>query len=277
MSNNTDPPQVVPPQPRILDVYGAFVRELGGWISISALIALLSHLDTDPQAVRSAASRMKRRGLLQSRKVDGAAGYELTEAAHQILRDGDGRIFRDPATTADDSWALALFSVPESDRQKRYLIRSRLAGLGFAQGPATSWFAPVSVVPETRRTLARMGLDKYVTLWRAEHLGFGDFSNLVAAAWDFDAIRARYEIFMDQATAVLHRWENPGETRGQDAFVDYLNILSTWRSLPYLDPGLPPSVTPPDWPGSAARLLFTRVSQELRPRAMRHFVFTVTS
>ncbi|WP_433171899.1 hypothetical protein [Actinoallomurus sp. CA-150999] len=42
-----------------------------------------------------------RRGLLASTKVDGTAGYALSQEGYQILREGDRRIFeRRQATTA---------------------------------------------------------------------------------------------------------------------------------------------------------------------------------
>ncbi len=259
------------PRSRILDVYGTFVRELGGWLSIGALIELMAQLGVEPQAVRSATSRMKRRGLLASDKIDGLAGYKLTPGASEILQDGDNRIFRDPAENAEPSWVIALFSVPEAERQKRYIIRSRLARLGFAQGPAGSWFAPASVVPETRRLLERHDLVNYVSLWQGEYLGFSDLEAVVAEAWDFPAIRARYDAFMTVAEE-LSSLAATGPQDDRQAFVAYLDLVAAWRPLPYLDPGLPDAVTPSGWPGIRSREIFTELNHTLRPQAMMHFV-----
>lgn len=260
-----------PPKARILDVYGAFVREFGGWISIAALIELLGELDVDPQAIRSAASRMKRAGLLESRKVSGVAGYELSSMATEILDDGDTRIFRNPTDPDDSRWVVAMFSVPEAQRQDRYAIRSGLARLGFGPGPASSWIAPVCVLSEAERMLERDGLSGYVSLWRADYVGFGDAAAVAARAWDLDEIAGRYRDFVDLAQATV---PDPvtGDRSDRQAFVDYLNVLSAWRPLPYLDPGLPDTVTPPDWPAAQARAQFADHHQHLRPAAMRYFV-----
>ena len=56
----------IQPRALLMDIYGSFVREVGGWISIAALIVLMSDLGVDEQAVRAATSRMKSRGLLTS-------------------------------------------------------------------------------------------------------------------------------------------------------------------------------------------------------------------
>lgn len=269
------PAPALQPKDLILDVYGGFARDVGGWVAIGDLIALLSHVDVDAQAVRSAASRMKRSGLLLAERRGGVAGYALSEPAAEILRDGDARIFRDPHQSSVNPWVVATFSVPETQRRTRYLIRSRLMRLGFGQGPAASLFAPAVVVPETQRMLVRTGLQSYVTMWRGEHLGFGGIADLVADAWDLDLIGARHQAYLDRFEPVLDSWP-PGERDDRRAFADYVGNLAAWRPLPYLDPGLPHEVTPSDWPAPAARSLFHRLERRLRSQAVRFFVSSTT-
>ncbi len=259
------------PKNRILDVYGTFVRDFGGWLSIGALVELMAQLGVESRPVRAATSRMKTGNLLTSEKVEGQAGYKLTSSASEILRDGDSRIFRDPSDSLDSWWVIALFSVPEAERSKRYIIRSRLGRLGFAQGPEGSWFAPACVVPETRRLLERHDLSTYVSLWRGDYLGFGELETVVAQAWDLCAIRTRYDEFMMLAEAIALS-SNHGDCSERQAFIDYLNLVAAWRPLPYLDPGLPDTVTPSDWPAALSRAMFTDLNQALRPLAMKYFV-----
>ncbi len=261
------------PKDQILDVYGSFTQEIGGWIAIGDLIQLLAVLDVDAQSVRSAASRMKRRGLLVADKRDGVAGYGLSSQAGEILHHGRARIFGGEAETgrADQSdWIVVLFSVPETQRQKRYLIRSRLERLGFGQGPASSWFAPAGVLAETERMLVRQGLSEYVTIWRGELVGFAPIGDLVASSWDLDGIGDRYREYLRTYEPLEQEWIR---SKGQDseAFAVYIRQNALWRELPYLDPGLPPSVTPPHWPGLEARALFGRFENLLRPQAARFF------
>src|SRR5690349_22249617 len=94
--------------------FGAFLRRLGGWIAVADLIALMEELGLDAQAVRSSVSRLKRRGVIESERRGGAAGYRLTARGEAILRAGDARIYRRAA--GDDRWLLVVFSVPESQR-----------------------------------------------------------------------------------------------------------------------------------------------------------------
>ena len=153
------------PRDRVLNVYGSFVRDDDGWIAAGDLITLMGELGVNSQAVRSAVSRMKRSGLLVAERVDRRAGYALSARGAEILEDGDRRIFGTGQDRESERWVLALFSVPEADRKKRYLIRSCLAQLGFAPGPASSWVAPEDLIDEARHMLEREGLGDYVTLF----------------------------------------------------------------------------------------------------------------
>ena len=126
----------------IITVYGLYARHDGGWLSVATLIRLLADLGIDEPAVRSAISRLKRRGILQSRRSGGAAGYQLSAEALAILREGDARIFRRGRATPADGWVLAVFSVPESERHRRHVLRSELTRLGFGMVAPGVWIVP---------------------------------------------------------------------------------------------------------------------------------------
>ena len=114
------------PRHLIVTVYGFYARSDGSWLSVAALIRLLADVGVEEAAVRSAISRLKRRGILQSQRYGGAAGYQLSAGALAILREGDARIFRRRRATLADSWLLAVFSVPETERHRRH-VRALLA------------------------------------------------------------------------------------------------------------------------------------------------------
>src|SRR5436309_1279733 len=104
----------------IITVYGLYARHEGGWLSVATLIRLLAEIGIDEPAARSAISRLKRRGILQSRRYGGAAGYQLSAGALAILREGDARIFRRGRATPAEGWVLAVFSVPQADQRRRH-------------------------------------------------------------------------------------------------------------------------------------------------------------
>lgn len=250
-------------QPRalIITVYGLYARDRSGWLSVSTLIRLLAEVGIDEPAVRSSISRLKRRGVLESETIGGAAGYALSTSARAILDEGDRRIFERPRGTVGEGWVLAVFSVPESERARRHALRSRLSWLGFGTVSAGVWVAPAHLEAETRDVLERDDLSAYVDLFRAEYAAFGDLSRLVSRWWDLDGLDALYADFLATYRPVLTRWRRrrgPIDAQGAiaDAFADYVRALTSWRRLPFLDPGLPDTLLPRGWSGATAADVF---------------------
>ncbi len=265
----TGPARAAQPRRLIVTVYGLYSRAEGGWMSVASLISLLAELGVDEPAVRSSISRLKRRGILHASRRTGAAGYALSDEALAIVREGDRRIFRRGRARLADGWLLAVFSVPEAERQKRHVLRSQLSRLGFGTAAPGVWIAPAHLHDATAETLRRLGLDSYADLFRADHLAFGDLTAKVRQWWDLDQMERLYSQFLDTHGPLLRRWRSrPAGER--DAFADYVRVLTDWRQLPYLDPGLPAELLPADWIGVRAAGLFFTLQAQLEEAARTH-------
>jgi phenylacetic acid degradation operon negative regulatory protein len=260
-------------QPRqlIVTVYGLYSRSDGGWLSVASLVRLLADLGVDEPAVRSSISRLKRRGILHARRLQGSAGYELSDDALAILREGDDRIFRRERATSADGWMLAVFSVPEAERHKRHVLRSQLTRLGFGTAAPGVWIAPAHLHEATADMLRRLGLDAYADLFRGDHLAFGDLAGKVRRWWDLAELERLYREFLE-VHAPLPRAHAPGE---RDAFADYVRVLTDWRRLPYLDPGLPVELLPERWIGIRAADLFFTLKAQLEEPARAHVMAAI--
>ncbi|MDH6120395.1 PaaX family transcriptional regulator C-terminal domain-containing protein [Kitasatospora sp. GAS204B] len=257
------------PSALISTVYGAFVRRLGGWIPVSDLIALMAELDVGSQAVRSAISRLKKAGTLVQERREAGTGYRLSPAMGPVFDEGDRRIFGslEPARLAD-GWVIALFSVPESERAHRHQLRSRLSWLGFGNAAPGVWLAPARLLPDAELMLRRTGLSAYVHLFTGGYAAFAELREAVSGWWDFPAIEAQYAEF-DEAHRPLAARLGPVPDPAA-AFRAYLPMLTQWRRLPYLDPGLPPELLPADWNAAAARRVFAELHALLAEPSLRH-------
>lgn len=260
------------PKPRALIVttYGAFAREAGGWLSVASLIRLMAELGVDEPSVRSSISRLKHRGMLAAAKVDGAAGYELSAPAREILAEGDRRIFQRPESQVSDGWVLVIYSVPEAERDRRHILRSKLTWLGFGTAAPGVWIAPAHLYDEARETLARLEMTPYVDLFRADHLAFADVRACVGHWWNLGALQSMYDEFLTAWQPVLAGWRRRRTPDDGRAFADYVRALTDWRRLPFLDPGLPVSLLPKGWHGSRAADLFDSIERTLHVPAQRH-------
>lgn len=262
----------------ILTFYGAFVRRLGGWVAVSHLLPLMADLDLDEQSVRSAISRLKRRGWLVPSRRDGLVGYALSDVARSALDQADERIYSGPRPAdPEDGWGLVVFSVPETERHKRHVLRSRLAWLGFGNNAPGVWIAPRRLLPAARAQLDELGLAEYVDMYEASYVGFGDVRRLVDRSWDLVALRGLYTNFVVEHRPVLERWPAHGGGPADDrlAYIDYVSTLDRWRALPFLDPGLPAELLPDEWEGHVAAALFHDILSRLAERAFGHVERTV--
>jgi phenylacetic acid degradation operon negative regulatory protein len=260
------------PRPRalIVTIYGLYARDSGGWLSVASLIRLMADLGADEPAVRSSISRLKRRGILDPRRVSGAAGYGLSAAGWQALAEGDRRIFSRPRARLSDGWLLAVFSVPEQERKQRHALRSRLSWLGFGTVSAGVWIAPGHLAGETQDVLERSGLAGYVALFRADYLAFGPVAGQLGRWWDLDRLQRMYAEFREVYGPLLRRWDGACGGSDAEAFTTYVKALTDWRRLPFLDPGLPAELLPPRWQGAQAADLFGQLRTHLDEPAHRH-------
>lgn len=259
------------PRHLILSLFGLYARRhrSGDALSVRALIALMEDLDVDAAATRSSVSRLKKRGVLEPTRTGrpaALAGYRLSASALAVLAEGDARIWSRPRATVDDGWLVVVFSVPEAERSRRHELRSLLTRLGFGTAAPGVWVAPGTTYDEALGALDRAGLTSYTELFRGAYLGSGPASDRVAEWWDLRSIAALYDEFLADHDA-LDQLRDPEPDR---AFAAYLPMLTAWRRLPYLDPGIPLELLPKAWPGERAAHLFAALDQQLRDPAREH-------
>jgi phenylacetic acid degradation operon negative regulatory protein len=252
------------PTPWIITLFGLYARLDDNWLPIGALVSLLADLGVDGPAARSSISRLKRRGILTGERRAGVAGYSLAEPTLRLLAEGDVRIFQHDRAALDDGWVIVVFSVPESDREKRHELRTTLTRLGFGTVTAGVWVAPGHLSGPVREAVERRGLSAYVDVFAGRHLAFGDLTTKARQWWNLTELAELYDDF-------LRRYDGlPPAATPLDAFRTYVPMLTQWRRLPYRDPGLPLELLPPGWNGVAAGQVFDTLHKELRPAADEH-------
>ena len=275
----------VAPMPRhqhlIVTVYGLYARNQEGTFAVADLIQLLGDLGVESAGVRSSVSRLKKRGVLVSLRRGGSAAYKLSPELEDVFTAGDERIFAPRRARKDDAWLLASFSVPEAQRHLRHKLRTILTRVGCGQVSPGLWIAPGNLADEVEQQLRRAGLMDYVDLFKATHLTEGHIHEKVGQWWDLPSLEALYTDFLERHEPVLQRWQ---QRDGEDsespellkqAFADYVPMVTAWRRLPYMDPGLPEEYLPENWHGLAAQELFTRLHELLGPKAQRYAMSVV--
>jgi phenylacetic acid degradation operon negative regulatory protein len=257
----------------VVTIFGLYGRPCGTVIPVAALVRLMTELGYEETSVRAAISRLKKKGVLVSRRIDGLVGYCMEPQLEEHMLAGDKRIFAPTSAGVGDAWLLASFSVPESERQNRHKIRAGLARLGFGNVGSGLCIAPIRVQEEALDYVQKHGLSDYVEFFLSEPLGNSDLRAKVAQWWDLDELEREYQAFVDEFEPQAARWRSRQESDTEtllEAFQAYVPMVTHWRRLPFADPGLPPDLLPPDWTGRTARSLFIELNGILGPLSARH-------
>ncbi|MFI2562782.1 PaaX family transcriptional regulator C-terminal domain-containing protein [Paenarthrobacter sp. NPDC018779] len=248
-------------------VIGLYLREAGGWMSAKDLVVLMEALGTSGTVTRTALGRLRKKDVVRQETRDGSPGFTLTEGAATMLARGDRRIFTPRSMEPGDPWCLVSFSIPETEREKRHQLRRRLHWIGCGTVAAGLWICPDSLRDEVEEILADLGLRDMATLFvTGSPMVGGSLPDAAAKWWDLDAIAGLHRDFL--------REHNASETdagvrtgaavdTGATAFATYVRSIDRWRIIPYLDPGLPSTFLPDDWPGAQGAALFGRITETL--------------
>lgn len=249
------------PQSLLLNFFGALVLDAGmPPVPSVTLLDLLADLGVAEAAARATLKRMTQRGLLARGQVGRTAEYALTPLIEDVLRQARERVSSPaPFEHPDGEWTLLTYSVPESRRDLRHRVRSRLTWAGFGGLRDGLWIAPGTV--DVAAVLGRPDLAEVAGLadaFAARVLPGTDVDRLVHRAWDVPAVRAAHRRFIET-------WSRPPRVSGSLA---QLTLLGTdWLSLLRTDPGLPAGPRGDDWPAASSTAVYRRTFDALEPAA----------
>lgn len=257
----------------IITIFGVYARPAGHGIKVADVVTLMTELGYEPASVRSSISRLKKKGVLVSTKVNGAVGYALAPELEPHMVAGDDRIFSPKVQSASDPWLMVSYTVPETQRKLRQKIRAGLMHLGFGTVVAGLSIAPSHLRVEATEYMTKHDLLEFVDFFSSIPLGPGDMQRKVARWWDLHELEGHYKEFIDIYADAVSSWAQTTSTDQvtlRSAFQLYLPMLTHWRRLPYLDPGLPLEYLPENWMGVRARQVFMELHRFLAPLAAKY-------
>lgn len=260
----------------LFTIYGDYVIYRGGEIWVGSLIKLLEQFDLSEQAVRSALSRMCRKGWLAIRKVGINSYYSLSPKGEELLTKGRVRIFgfQKHAEDWDGTWYILSYSIPEEKRDLRERLRKQLSWLGYGPLSYGTWISPHGYPREVEEIVRSLEIQTHVELFAAEHLGFSTSREMVARCWDLAAINDRYRKFVAKYAPRCKEFGERlgnGELSASDCFVERTLLIHEYRRFPLIDPELPSRFLPADWEGRQAGELFETYHGLLADKANSFF------
>jgi phenylacetic acid degradation operon negative regulatory protein len=193
--------------------------------------------------------------------------WHITRPGTRLLAEGTRRIYSFMSETPpwDGSWLVLSVAIPETQRQLRHKLRTRLTWLGMGSPSPGIWILPdVNKVADVAAVIDELDLNQRAFAWTGKLASIGEPEALIEDAWSLDDVEQRYEEFL--ATFGKIRATTPLQ-----AFQAQVRLVQAWRRFPFLDPALPRELLDHDWPGPRAAKLFHRRHDEWHGAAQRYW------
>jgi phenylacetic acid degradation operon negative regulatory protein len=194
---------------------------------------------------------LERKKLLET-KLDstGARLHRLTEAGRSLARGAPDPLARWNRRW-DGMWRLVLFDVPQAKASRRTHLQRSLSARGFGYLQNSVWVTPDPLTDEREALQSGPVEVESLVLLEARPCAGERDADIVAGAWDFDAINQGYE---DHAR-ILKRL--PREPLTSEAAAHQLqrwlgDERLAWFEVMRLDPLLPKVLHPPGYRGQKA-------------------------
>jgi len=263
------------PQSMLFTLYGDYILPRGGEIWVGALIKLFAEFGLSEQAIRSALSRMSQKGWLQVKRVGNKSYYSLTSKGKELLSEGARLIYYGHQDKWNGRWYVLTYSIPENMRDVRNRLRKELSWIGFGMLSNATWMCPRDARTALENLVKRLGVQEYVEVFAASHIGFSDARSLVKRCWDLDSINTQYDAFIAKYKPRLEshrqRIEAGEDIEASECFVERFILIHEYRTFPFIDPELPIELLPDGWLGGEAASLFREYHSLLAQKANDFF------
>jgi phenylacetic acid degradation operon negative regulatory protein len=243
----------------------ALPREEPAWTS--TLVDVLGMFDIEEKSARQALARIAAEGWLGSDRVGRRVRWTLTAPGRRLLAEGAERIygFGSGEPNWDGRWLVVLVSIPESMRDLRHRLRTRLSWAGFGSPAPGVWITPrPGAEADAKLVLDELALTRQAMSFVASYGALGEEQDMVSAAWNLGDVAERYRYFIKEFGGL-----DPGAP--DDVLRAQIRLVHEWRRFPFLDPQLPAELLPPQWIGTRATDLFNSRHTRWRETAQRRW------
>ncbi len=225
---------------------------------VGDLIRWMEMLEFSEPAVRAALSRSVKRGWIIPEKVGRKAYYRLSPRVAWQVQTVRERLYS-YGSAWDARWRVLVYAVPEAKRTVRDRFRNELILLGFGTPAPGVWISPNASLEAARDLVGFYGLKDYVELFQAERFSKSEPLELIEKSFNLKEAQMRYRAFLSAP---------PGQARNaEEAFVRLTQMVHEARKNLFLDPGLPPELTPPGFLGVRVKERFLELYAQLSRQA----------
>lgn len=242
----------------VVTIFGDLVATRGGELAVGTLTQVVEALGIGGGALRTALSRLDAEGLIERRKVGRNSYARLTGPTMAEFRAASERIYAGDGPPWSGAWSVAL--LPEGANGNGQETRAALEHLGYRTLAAGVMLAARG--PEA----ARARLPEAIVLDAAA--APADLARLAARALPLAEADAAYGRFLAGFAPIRDLLAvRPAEAF--DLVLTRVVLIHAYRRLVLRYPAIPDALTPPEWPGRAARHLAAEIYTAARDPSER--------
>jgi phenylacetic acid degradation operon negative regulatory protein len=255
----------------VYSLFGGYVLPRGGEIWIGSLIQALAALDFSEKMVRTAISRMKKAGYLESHRKGQYSFYRLTKPGLEEVSKAGSRAIEISTVEWDGLWTVVTYSIPEEQRELRDVLRIRLKLNGFGSLVPGAWISPYPIPMDMENAWHETDVWRFLEVFRGKHVGSSCTDNLVAKAWpQIPTLASRYLAYKEKYERALRRYRKEN-FNDEKCFAFRLQSLFHLIAIILEDPGLPSALLPEDWPLPSSQAQYASLREEFKEPAERFF------
>jgi phenylacetic acid degradation operon negative regulatory protein len=251
----------------LLTILGEYVLPSDQPMWTAAAVQVMAGLGVEEKAARQALGRTAADGWIAPLREGRQVRWALTGPGRRLLTDGAERIYSFAAQSPawDGRWLVLTVTVPESQRQLRRQLRTRLSWAGFGSPAPSLWVTTdTGREAEAKQILDSLGLEGAAYSFTGPFGSIGSARTLVDQAWNLHEVAERYREFIADFAGL--RPES-----GEQTMHTQIRLVHEWRRFPFLDPQLPADLLPPRWIGKRAAALFQELHGRWHERAQRYW------
>jgi phenylacetic acid degradation operon negative regulatory protein len=238
----------------LITILGEFALPSREPVWTGSVVAALGMLGVEEKAARQALARTAAEGLLEAERLGRRTRWSLSDRGLALLDEGAERIygFMREQRRWDGNWLLLSVTVPESQRQLRHRLRTRLTWAGMGSAAPGLWVSPDrDVMDQVAKIIQDLGIGDNAMSWVGASGSIGDPHQVVRSAWQLQAVESAYATFI----ADFGKREPRSAAEMMTAQVE---LVQAWRRFPFIDPALPLELLDHQWPGPEAATTFHR-------------------
>lgn len=236
----------------LMTILGEFALPGHAPIWTGPLVAALGSLDVEEKAARQALARAAAEGLIEGERIGRRTRWALSDRGVHLLQDGATRIYGFMRTQRrwNGNWLIVAVTVPETQRQLRHQLRTRLTWAGLGSPAPGLWVTPdETVVGEVSKIVSDLAIGHNSMSWIGTSADIGDPLQVVRSAWQLQAVEAAYHGFIAD-------FSGRAPVGAEAVFGAQVELVQAWRHFPFADPALPLELLDHEWPGPAAAATF---------------------